>query len=177
MEDIKDIKYEDYLNNHLEGIQKGYNWLQNNLPGIFIHNEYDYSNKVKNLIDNHDESKYSIKEWIPYREYFYGVKTDNVRRDFDYAWLHHIHNNPHHWQYWVLIGDESGIKALDIPYEYIIEMFLDHWSFSWKEGNLFEIKNWYNSHKDIIIFSENTKRLYENILFTVLDLLNEGSIS
>ena len=169
-------KYDKYLQNHKENVFKAFKWIKENISEIFDEEILEYTEY--NCIYGHDLSKFSLDEYNAYDLYFYGNNRSlEVIEEFNKAWLLHIHRNPHHWQYWVLIGDESGIKALDIPYEYIIEMFLDHWSFSWKEGNLFEIKNWYDSHKDIIIFSENTKRLYENILFTVLDLLNEGSIS
>ena len=38
------------------------------------------------------------------------------------AWLLHIHRNPHHWQYWVLINDnpEEGENLIEMPYNYII---------------------------------------------------------
>lgn len=81
-------------------------------------------------ITMHDRSKYSDEEYIPYIEYFYGTKSKKIDTEFNYAWLHHIHNNPHHWQYWVLKHDDKPEEALEMPYEYIIEMFCDHWSFS-----------------------------------------------
>lgn len=173
MDNPKNIQYKDYLAEHLSGIKKGLNWIKQNAPGLLINDGIDYEVVVHKNIAEHDYSKYTKQEWIPYREYFYGAKTDKVRRDFDYAWLNHIHNNPHHWQYWVLLEDEGKVKPLDIPYEYIIEMFLDHWSFSWKEGNLFEVSNWYNSRKNVIVFSDKTRQLYENILNTVMDILND----
>lgn len=170
------VEYDEYIKNHKNNVTKAFNWLKTNLPDIA--DETVWRDAEFNTIYGHDMSKYNKDEYEAYDNYFYGNnKSFEVVEQFNRAWLTHIHRNPHHWQYWVLIEDESGIKALDIPYEYIIEMFLDHWSFSWKEGNLFEIKNWYDAHKDIIIFSKNTKKLYENILFTVLDLLNEGFIS
>lgn len=60
-----------------------------------------------------------------------------------------------------------------MPEEYVIEMFVDHWSFSWKSGNLTEIKDWYDSHKKKMILHEKTRKLYEEILDKVLKLLKD----
>ena len=51
-----------------------------------------------------------------------------------------------------------------MPYNYIIEMILDWWSFSWKSNNLYEIFDWYNEHKKTMILNENTKIIVESML-------------
>ena len=118
---------------------------------------------------------YREEEYGPYDEYFYGSK-DNID-EFNYAWLHHIHNNAHHWQYWVLVNDE-GTVALDMPYNYIIEMILDWWSFSWKSNNLYEIFSWYEEHKKTMILNENTKIIVESILADMKEILDkQGKVS
>ena len=125
----------------------------------------------------HDESKFTIDEYEAYEDFFYGsaVPEPEIRRAFDKAWLHHIHNNPHHWQYWVLINDdpEEGIKCLEIPGEYIIEMICDWWSFSWKANNLKLIFDWYNNHKDYMKINEKSKNRIEYILNRISDELNK----
>ena len=108
---------------------------------------------------------------MPYANYFYGNKTEQVEIDFDYAWNHHQKSNPHHWQYWVLIKDEDGVKCLDMPYDYVVEMILDWWTFSWKTNNLKEIFKWYEEHKEKIIFSENTKKTVEEILNKMKEII------
>lgn len=87
-------------------------------------------------------------------------------QDFRYAWLNHIYRNPHHWQYWILNRDEKdeGEIILDMHYNYIIEMICDWWAFSWNSGDLFEVFDWYNKHKDYIKFSDKTRRIVEDIL-------------
>lgn len=124
-------------------------------------------------IFTHDRSKYSEEEFAPYAEYFYGEQTSEISANFDYAWLHHIHHNPHHWQHWVLVNDDDGTKALDMPYEHIIAMFCDHWAFSWKSNNLTEIFTWYEAHKETIIFSEKTKQIYEDLLSKLRAILEQ----
>lgn len=56
----------------------------------------------------HDWQKFLPIEWFPYANAFYGSgggKTGKPQGDnvFDWAWLHHQHLGPHHWQYWLAI--------------------------------------------------------------------------
>jgi hypothetical protein len=125
---------------------------------------------LEEQINAHDLSKYTEEEYDPYDNYFYGNKTEKVKREFDYAWLNHIHQNPHHWQYWVLINDEDGTKALEMPENYVVEMVSDWWAFSHKSGNLYEIFDWYKKNKKRQILHENTRKLVEEIL----DKIKEG---
>lgn len=80
----------------------------------YIKEHKDNVLKLDRQILSHDDSKYSVEEY-----YAYGT-TKN------YAWNHHIHSNPHHWQYWII----------PMPLNYII---CDWWSFSFRRGDLTEI--------------------------------------
>lgn len=81
----------------------------------------------------HDLSKFSRAEFWPYVAYFNLKGTwehdPNMKREvkdrFDRAWLHHIHKNPHHWQYWVLRTDSEGVKVLEMPDKFVREMCAD----------------------------------------------------
>lgn len=170
----KDEQYRAYLLNHISGLKYAFKWLEKNIPDVYVNDGIDYSSIIYLNVKDHDYSKYTADEYVPYREYFYGDRTDRVKSDFDYAWLNHIHNNPHHWQYWVLYEDDGDAKALEIPFEYLIEMFLDHWSFSWNKGNLFEILDWYNNHKDKMILNDKSRKQYEELLDKVINKLNES---
>ena len=92
--------------------------------------------------------------------------------------MHHIHKNPHHWQHYVLINDEAdeGIVVLDMPYNHIVEMICDWWSFSWSTGNLYEIFDWYDKHKEHIHLSNSTRVIVESILGKINKKLDEGDI-
>ena len=152
-------EYNKYLDMHINGVTRAYNWLVENLPDVIKDTSIEYN------ILHHDASKYSEEEFMPYARYFYGhTKTDKIKKDFDYAWLHHIHNNPHHWQYWLLQNDEDGFVKLEIPYQYIIEMICDWWAFSFVKGDLTEIFKWYESHKDKIIINDKSRKTLEGIL-------------
>lgn len=155
------ILYDDYLREHKANVQKGYDWLKENLPYL-VENVGSWNTEF-----NHDASKTESDEYTAYDQYFYGNnKSYEVVQAFNKAWLLHIHRNPHHWQYWVLINDDpkAGKITIEMPYEYIIEMICDWWSFSWKTGNLFEIFNWYGERKDYIKLGSETRKIVEDIL-------------
>lgn len=155
-------KYDDYLNSHIYGVAQSVKWFRKNAPDMI---DTLSRLEIAEIINMHDLSKEGIEEYKAYERYFYSDnKTAKIKEDFDYAWLHHIHNNPHHWQYWVLINDEDGTKVLPMPYRYIFEMICDWWSFSWNNGNLYEIFNWYDTHKDNMMLHENTRETVEEIL-------------
>ena len=119
------------------------------------------------LAAEHDKSKNDPEEYDAYDNYFYGRnRSCAVVEYFNKAWLRHIHKNPHHWQHWVLINDDPklGETCIEIPYQYVMEMICDWWSFSWKENNLFEIFRWYEDHKAHIKLHPDTRKLVEAIL-------------
>lgn len=160
------LQYDEYLKEHIQNVQNGLHWIVDNLDlknlGI---SENDISQAIEN-IGEHDRSKYDATEYRAYDDYFYGGnKSYAVKTAFDQAWLHHQHVNPHHWQYWVLINDDySANKVLPMPENYILEMIADWWSFSWREGNLMEIFDWYDKHRNAILFEEGTRKTVEKIL-------------
>lgn len=106
-------------------------------------------------------------EYDAYDRYFYSNnRSYHVVETFRFAWLRHIHHNPHHWQHWVLINDDpnEGEIILDMPYCFIIEMICDWWAFSWAKGDLREIFKWFDDHKDYMKLSDNTRRIVDDIL-------------
>ena len=165
--------YDEYLAEHIGNVNKGLHWMLDNLG---LSQEENTAIETAMVSFNHDESKYSTEEYDAYDRYFYGGnRSYKVVQDFNYAWLHHIHQNPHHWQYWVLMEDdpEAGLpyKTLMIPLPYIFEMIADWWSFSWKSGNLFEIFNWYAEHRDKQYINLNSRMILERVLEKIWDVL------
>ena len=160
-------RYTDYIKEHRANIVKGLEWFEENLP------EY-LTPEIYGLVDNHDASKYSEEEFDPYAKYFYTDDERANKKDFEFAWLHHIHNNPHHWQHWVLINDEDGIRPLEIPKCYVIEMILDWWAFSWKKNKLDEIFSWYenNKAKGNFHINETSQEYIEEILDKMREKIN-----
>lgn len=169
-------EYDAYLEKHKENVRRGYIWLKTNLPNLFNGNldgswETDF---------NHDSSKYNPDEYAAYDAYFYGGnRSYAVVNAFNRAWLLHIHRNPHHWQHWILINDDSseGEVLLEMPYNYIIEMICDWWSFSWQKGNLSEIFDWYDEHQKYIKLAPNTRKTVEDILWEIRGRLGYNVIA
>lgn len=156
-------QYDLYLAQHKSNVARGLRWIQENLPEL-LKGDYDYEWEIGMA---HDQSKSDPEEYDAYDKYFYGGnRSYAVVQNFRLAWLHHIHNNPHHWQYWILINDEpgEGMVILDMPYNYIIEMVCDWWAFSWNKGNLHEIFHWYDEHKAYMKLSDKTRNTVEHIL-------------
>ena len=157
--------YNEYLIEHKSKVLKGFDWLSKNLPDIFLNDQI--KSRCEWLCANaHDQSKYDKEEYDAYDKYFYGNRSYEVVQNFNYAWLQHIHKNPHHWQHWILINDDSdlGIVALEIPLNYIIEMICDWWSFSWRSGDLYEIFDWYAKHRDGMQMNDTSRIIVEDIL-------------
>lgn len=155
--------YDQYITQHIANVMAGYEWFEKNLPEVL--DQIEDKKAFKKQLAAHDKSKYSEEEYQPYVDYFYGEKkTKAVKEAFNYAWNHHQHENPHHWQYWVLVNDDDGTIALEMPYNYIVEMILDWWTFSWLSGELSEVFHWYNDHKARMILGEKTKKTVEEIL-------------
>ena len=164
-----DEQYKAYLSDHIKNVQKAFQWL---VDKKVISGDIE---KLKENIKNHDKSKYSSFEWDDYRNYF---NLNGDKDKFNYAWLHHIHNNPHHWQYWVLVnddgnvGDDGKMVALKMSRFYVVEMICDWWAFSWKKGNLSEIFKWYEDYKKGMKMHEETIKDVEELLNKIKEKLS-----
>lgn len=165
------VEYDAYLSEHIANVQKALRWMADT---IFLSeiSQMSWSMAIDNA-QRHDESKNWREEYNAYDNYFYGGnKTPIVQEEFDRAWLHHQKNNPHHWQYWVLINDDDGgNKALQMPVCYVLEMIADWWSFSWKNNDLMEIFKWYKDHEKKMVLHDETRKLVEKILDQIHKIL------
>lgn len=121
---------------------------------------------------SHDASKFSEEEFGPYARYFYG-DSDNPT-EMAYAWLHHIHNNPHHWQYWIFPGGqfewspegadvEDGV--MQMPERYILEMVADWHGAGKAYTGSWDIQDWLDKHlSQIRLHSASRARLVEILI-------------
>ena len=165
-------EYDNYLEQHKANVRKGFEWIRDNLPEVVS----NIPNLEWQICFAHDESKTQPDEYESYDRYFHGNnRSYQVVQNFNYAWLRHLHRNPHHWQYWILINDdpELGEIVMDMPINYMIEMICDWWAFSWDKGNLMEMFKWYDERKDYIKLSEKTRRGVENILGMIKEKLSD----
>ena len=165
--------YDEYLRGHIDAVRKAAAWMADNL-GIVRDMTDEAKFAFDNLVRHHDDSKWYFREYGPYDAYFYGEKDKEA---FNHAWLHHIHNNPHHWQHWLLMNDDGKYRdqdkviPLEMPRVYALEMVADWWSFSWRSGNLEEVFAWYEEHSDNIILHPKTREFVEAVLDEIRERL------
>lgn len=158
-------KYDEYLTKHINAVSECYKLLTGNYL------QRDYDDRIC-----HDRSKYSEDEYKAYDEYFYPLSNENEpykKIKFDYAWLHHIHNNPHHWQYWVLINDEEGTYPLPIPLMYIEEMVADWGSFAYQKKDGDELIKWYEANRDKQNIHPDSRKIIDAMIVVLATRINE----
>lgn len=127
----------------------------------------------------HDLSKYGITEFCSSAKYFQGDKSpidaEKMKKGYSLAWQHHKGHNPHHWEYWI---DNVGTRrndAIEIPYEYVVEMVCD-----WVGAGIVYSKqkpdyskpykepfDYYKTHLSERIFNVNTQELLEFFLWII----------
>jgi len=157
----KEKEYRTYISEHLDNIEKAY---KRNVDAIwdFLKDEDINFCQFERRIFDHDDSKYDMEEFDAYRNKFYPIEDEIVdEEEFKLAWLHHIHNNPHHWNYWVMV-DIDGVKALEMPKEYLIEMVLDWIAMGMKNNN--SALEYYEKNKNKILLHFNTRKELEKLL-------------
>jgi len=125
----------------------------------------------------HDLSKFRPSEFIPYARFFYGIPnkrrdgtgyykaTDTGDKDFDFAWLLHQKRNQHHWQWWMLPEDDGGIKLIEMPDRFILEMVCDWRGAGKAQRNPTSTVEWYLANKDKMQLHPNTIDKLEDLLF------------
>jgi hypothetical protein len=149
-------EYLEYIEAHKERVKKFASWLEENCPEVFEGVDLDAFHDV---INEHDESKFSEPEFEPYAQKWYG----NGEKTFEYeeAWKHHWMNNEHHPEFW--LGE-------DMPYIYILEMLCDWGSFSIDKGDLKELSDfYYNKAKEDPEknLSDATQEIIEDLLIKI----------
>lgn len=109
----------------------------------------------------HDLSKFSPLEFYAYSWHFYAAEQElagsgnKYKKKFSYAWLHHLHRNKHHWNYWVV--DSVKKEALPMPEKYILEMICDWRAMSRKFGN--DPREYIEKHWEQMILHPETAKI------------------
>ncbi|MEF9961345.1 MAG: DUF5662 family protein [Erysipelotrichaceae bacterium] len=124
----------------------------------------------------HDLSKYSWVEFSAGVKYYQGNRSpiDAQKEAIGYSlgWLHHKGRNKHHWEYW-LDNAQDGIKPIEMPVNYVVEMFCDRVAASriyQKENyNDSSALNYYLNGINHIVMHEKTKQLILDLLQHVSD--------
>ena len=153
--------YLKYLNQHISCVAKAYNHLKIIIPDLFD----GFSDEVIKLTEEHIKEHDSIK-FDPERLRIYGEHFLNKYDKDEYNKLiwEHIQKCPHHFQHWLIFYTPQRIEALEIPYDYIIEMICDWYSFSFIKNDETEIVLWYKKYRNSMIFAPKTQIIIDNII-------------
>ena len=153
-------KYLEYLEGHIGNVKEAFDILcKLDIPYI-----NENKNELLSIVSSHDESKYEEPEWSAYLHHFYPTCDEDSLKteEFEEACRCHIHNNPHHWDYWVEDGkliddiDEHEYKL------YTVERLCDHMAMSIQNNN--KPADWYYANKDHIIMPDYGYEFYEDML-------------
>lgn len=119
------------------------------------------------LLVEHDRSKWSVTEHDAYAKQFHGGgDADN----FPLAWLHHVHNNPHHWQHWIfpdgwtMNGSAMDGACIEMPYDYVLEMIADWMGSSKTYTDSWDMADWLSKNIPRIVVHSKTAQAIREIL-------------
>ena len=174
--DDKCAEYTKYINTHINNVKRAWRLLQTYVAhDLAFCDDFTWWT-INGLVATHDESKYVAREFDGYRQYFYPVENNGaVTKDktrFNAAWLHHIHNNKHHWNHWVFV-DDGQIKTVKMPFEYIMEMLLDWTAMSINFGG--KPSEFYEKKKSTIVLHDRTRELVEEYLPLMDHVVDEAA--
>lgn len=116
----------------------------------------------------HDWSKFTPAEWGPYVESFYsGRPREETKEVFQRGWLHHIHNNPHHWLHWVLMHEDGTRSAFEMSYHLTEEMVADWMGAGRAITGHWDIHEWYEKNGPRMLLHSTTRAYVDLLLETV----------
>ena len=115
----------------------------------------------------HDDSKWSCWEFAAYAQNFEGG-GDPIR--FPFAWLHHMHNNEHHWQYWLFpdgwVMEQSTMEKgiIEMPENYVLEMVADWMGASMSYTGSWDMTKWLDNNLSKVVLHTRSRITLNNIL-------------
>lgn len=167
----KTSEYMDYISEHKKNIQKAWDEIRNATIGISLLQRPAILDEMNWRIKNHDDSKFSEEEFVPYRQHFYPVDGEDVDpAAFDRAWGTHYRRNDHHWQYWVdEDGDFISSYSVDNKICAYLEMVCDWQAMSYVMGG--NAVSYYESHKSSIQIEAYWREFLEEILSLLSEYL------
>lgn len=130
-------------------------------------------------IEIHDLSKFSREEFAAYAMHFHGGGSPDF---FPGAWLHHIHNNPHHWQHWMfpdgfhLKDSEMEGGVVFMPNYYALEMIADWMGASKVYSGTNDMSDWLAKNIPKITLHSRTAEYVRQTLDALgyADIVNRG---
>lgn len=156
-------KYLDYVTEHYDNILKAWKTVQKKCFDMsFIVDENIFS-QLNIEVTQHDLSKVSNFEFIPYVQQFYDdITSEKKQAEYNSAWEHHKINNSHHWENWTKnLGNDVNWQIN------CVHMVVDWLAMSLKFGDT--VKDYYERNKDRILIPEQCL----GFLNEIIDRLNE----
>ncbi len=103
----------------------------------------------------HDLSKYSPIELKTGFKYYQGYRSpidaQKEAEGYSASWLHHKGRNRHHWEYWLDNGPD-GIHPVQVPFNYVAEMFCDRTA-----ASMIYLKDQYRDDSPLEYYMKNRK--------------------
>lgn len=153
-------KYKEYLTGHIGNVAKALEVLATlDIPYVTEHID-----ELREIVKEHDASKYEEPEWSAYLHHFYPTNDEEamMEEEFENACRHHIRANKHHWNYWC---DEDNNLIEDIDEEeyklYTIERICDWLSMAAQHDE--EPTEYWNANKDYIVQPDYARELCDEI--------------
>ena len=153
-------QYKEYLTGHIGNVSKALELLYSlEIPYV-----QEHIDKLRDIVKEHDASKYEEPEWSAYLHHFYPTNDEEamMEEEFENACKHHIRANKHHWNYWC---DEDNNLIEDIDEEeyklYTIERICDWLSMAGQhdEGP----RDYWEANKDFVVQPEYARELCDEI--------------
>lgn len=122
----------------------------------------------EHILVDHDQTKWMSMEFPFYARQFCGDARDPD--GFSVAWLHHIHHNSHHWQYWIIPdhisprGSNAEKGAIEMLEHCALEMVADWLGSSFCYTGSWNIDNWLEKNWDKLILHSKTRKYVANVL-------------
>ena len=157
-------KYKEYLTGHIGNVSKALEVLATlDIPYVAEHID-----ELREIVKEHDASKYEEPEWSAYLHHFYPTNDEEemMGEEFDAAVQHHIKNNKHHWNYWCDENNELKDGIDEEEYKlHTIERICDWLAMAAQhdEGPT----EYYEVNKDYIVQPEYAKELCDEVFSKV----------
>lgn len=153
-------QYKEYLTGHIGNVSKALELLYSlEIPYV-----QEHIDELREIVKQHDASKYEEPEWSAYLHHFYPTNDEEamMEEEFENACRHHIRANKHHWNYWC---DEEDNLIEDIDEEeyklYTIERICDWLSMAGQhdEGP----RDYWEANKDFVVQPDYARELCDEI--------------
>ena len=146
----KTREYLDYVERHIKNVNKAWEVVQEKCADMWFVSETHWRSLLESEIAQHDVSKLSQRELVPYRQKFNPSYFEPfIGDEFGEAWRHHLLHNDHHWQNWTkqefIMPPVAKLKC--------VHMIIDWEAMGYEFGN--NAQEYYEENAEKIDIPEN----------------------